>query len=87
MGADFDFELPLAVAPASVSISSRAAVSGFDDDVIMGITSIYTVVTLGVAPSWGALSSGFCQHLFRLVAVSPAVLSRRVGISRGALIT
>ena len=52
----------------------------------MPTTAVYTVVAPGVSPARRALTPSLGQHLFGLLAVSLAVLTRSVVITRWAFI-
>lgn len=78
--------LPLAITPASIAIPGRTAISRLDDDVLLVVAVIHTVVALGIAPPGWTFASSLGQNLFGLVAIGSTVLALRIRIARRAFI-
>lgn len=79
--------LSFAVTPTRISITTRALVSRFNNDIIMGPTVIDAVVPLSVAPPWRALSPSLRQNLIGVVSGGSTVMAFGVRITRWAFFT
>ena len=80
-------QLPFTVTSLSIPITTRTPVSRLNDDILLSIVTVDTIVALGVSPAWRTPTPGLCQNLNGVLSGGFAVVAFGVRITRWAFVT